>query len=119
MKIAIATDGEIVSGHFGHCRTYTIFTVENGAIALREELMNPGHQPGVLPALLAGHQVTHVLAGGMGPKAVDLFCANNIKVILGVQGPVDTVIDDFLAGKIAPGQSSCNHGDGDHECGGH
>ncbi len=113
MKVAIAKDGECVSEHFGHCEEYEVFVVENSIITSRENLANPGHEPGKLPAFLAGHHVTHVLAGGMGPKAVDLFCANNIEVFLGVRGDIETVIRAFLAGKIAQGESSCNH---THEC---
>jgi predicted Fe-Mo cluster-binding NifX family protein len=114
MKVAIAKDGEYVSGHFGHCKEYALFVVENSEITSQEILVSPGHEPGKLPALLAEHKVTHVLAGGMGPKAVDLFCANNIEVFLGVQGQIETVIRDFMAGKIAQGESSCTHGP-DHE----
>jgi predicted Fe-Mo cluster-binding NifX family protein len=54
----------------------------------------------------------------MGPRAVDLFCQNNIEVFLGVRGEIETVIRDFMAGKIAQGESSCSHGP-DHECSGH
>jgi predicted Fe-Mo cluster-binding NifX family protein len=114
MKVAIAKDGDSVSGHFGHCPEYALFVVENSEITSQEILVSPGHEPGRLPALLAGHQVTHVLAGGMGPKAVDLFCAHHIEVFLGVQGQIETVIRDFIAGEIAQGESSCTHGP-DHE----
>jgi len=116
MKLAIATDGDSVSEHFGHCRMYTLYTIDNGSITLREELMSPGHEPGVLPSFLAGHKVTHVIAGGMGPRAVDLFCENNIEVFLGISGKVDETAQAFLAGRITPGQSSCTHHEGDHEC---
>jgi predicted Fe-Mo cluster-binding NifX family protein len=118
MKVAIAKDGDEVSGHFGHCSEYAVFNVENKKITKTEILESPGHEPGKLPAFLAGHQVTHVIAGGMGPRAVDLFCANNIEVFIGVRGPIDTVISDFVAGKIAQGESSCTHGP-DHEGCGH
>jgi predicted Fe-Mo cluster-binding NifX family protein len=114
MKVAIAQDGDEVSGHFGHCQHYILFTVENGKITHRVDLPNPGHEPGRLPALLAEHQVTHVVVGGMGPKAVDLFCANNIEVYLGIRGKIDTVINEFIAGRITSGESSCHH---THECG--
>jgi predicted Fe-Mo cluster-binding NifX family protein len=117
MKVAIAKEGDEVSGHFGHCTEYALFNVEKNKITKTEILQSPGHEPGRLPVFLAEHQVTHVLAGGMGPKAVDLFCANNIDVFLGISGPIDSVISDFIAGKIVPGQSSCTHGP-DHEgCG--
>jgi predicted Fe-Mo cluster-binding NifX family protein len=114
MKVAIAKDGDEVSGHFGQCAEYALFTIQDTTITKKEILKSPGHEPGRLPALLAQHHVTHVLAGGMGPKAVDLFCANNIEVFLGISGKIDSVIQDFIAGKVIPGQSSCHH---THECG--
>lgn len=115
MKVAIAKDGDTVSAHFGHCSEYAVFTVENGKITKNTVLPSPGHEPGRLPAFLADHNVTHVLAGGMGPRAVELFCANNIEVFLGISGQIDQVIHDFIAGKITPGESSCTHGP-DHVC---
>jgi predicted Fe-Mo cluster-binding NifX family protein len=118
MKVAIAKEGEMVSEHFGHCTEYAVFVIEKSKITSREILESPGHEPGKLPPFLASHKVTHVLAGGMGPRAVDLFCENNIEVFLGVRGKIETVIKDFLAGKIAQGESSCTHGP-DHECSGH
>ncbi|MFA5331197.1 MAG: NifB/NifX family molybdenum-iron cluster-binding protein [Methanoregula sp.] len=113
MKVAIAKEGNSVSQHFGHCPEYALYDIENKTVTKTELLKSPGHEPGKLPALLAEHKVTHVLAGGMGPAAVNLFCQNNIDVILGVTGPVDTVIQDFINGKISPGKSSCDHS---HEC---
>ena len=85
MKVAIAKEGDLVSEHFGHCTEYALFVIENSKITSREILESPGHEPGKLPPFLASHKVTHVLAGGMGPRAVDLFCANNIEVFLGVR----------------------------------
>lgn len=117
MKVAIAKDGDFVSEHFGHCSEYALFVVDNAKITSQDILVSPGHEPGKLPALLAEHKVTHVLAGGMGPKAVDLFCANNIEVFLGVGGTIDQTIQDFIAGNIAQGESSCTHGPDHEECG--
>ena len=105
MKVAIAKEGDMVSEHFGHCTEYAVFVIEKSKITSREILESPGHEPGKLPPFLASHKVTHVLAGGMGPRAVDLFCTNNIEVFLGVRGKIETVIKDFMAGKIAQGES--------------
>lgn len=115
VKIAIACENSRVSEHFGHCSTYSLYSVENGVIFRREELQSPGHQPGALPPFLASHDVTHVIAGGMGPRAVDLFQQHGIQVVLGISGPVDLVAQDFIAGRIIPGVSSCHHTDG-HSC---
>jgi predicted Fe-Mo cluster-binding NifX family protein len=115
MKIAIARDGSYVSQHFGHCEGYAIYYVKDGIIFRQEDLESPGHQPGVLPGFLAEHQVTHILAGGMGPRAVDLFHEQGIEVIIGVSGPVDRIAQDLIAGRIVPGESSCTHEEG-HSC---
>ena len=29
MKIAVASDGKLVSGHFGHCEGFTIYNVDD------------------------------------------------------------------------------------------
>jgi predicted Fe-Mo cluster-binding NifX family protein len=115
VKIAIASEGSRVSEHFGHCSTYSLYSVENGVIFHREVLESPGHQPGILPPFLASHNVTHVIAGGMGPRAVELFQQHGIQVILGIAGPVDLVAQEFIAGRIVPGVSSCHHTEG-HSC---
>jgi len=119
MKVAIAKEGDEVSEHFGHCREYAVFDVSDRKITNKKILQSPGHEPGRLPAFLAEHKVTHVLAGGMGPRAVDLFCAHNIEVFLGISGPIDSVIRNFIDGKIIPGKSSCTHGEEGHEGCGH
>ena len=108
MKVGIANDGGMVSPHFGHCREYSIYTVENGTFS-RRDINNPGHQPGALPALLKQEGVTHVIAGGMGPKAVEIFSSHGIQVLIGVSGEVDSVMKDFLAGNIVSGESTCHH----------
>jgi predicted Fe-Mo cluster-binding NifX family protein len=117
MRIAIAQDGNQVSGHFGHCEAYAIFDVEGSIIYRRDDLLSPGHKPGQLPIFLAGHGVNLVIAGGMGPRAVDLFHENGIEVLLGISGNVDYVAQDYIAGRLSPGESSCHHEDGE-ECDG-
>ncbi|NLB00716.1 MAG: dinitrogenase iron-molybdenum cofactor biosynthesis protein [Methanomicrobiales archaeon] len=118
MRIAIAQDGNKVSEHFGHCECYAIFDVEDSIIYRRDDLPSPGHEPGKLPVFLAGHGVNLIIAGGMGPRAVELFHGNGIQVLLGVSGNTDYVAQDYIAGRLTPGKSSCHHEDGD-ECDGH
>ena len=111
MKIAISTDNGRVSAHFGRCPSYTIVDIEDGRIVGRLEISNPGHQPGFLPRFLADKGINAIIAGGMGPRAVELFCDNNIEVFVGISGPIDEVIEDFVAGNIVSGESSCTHGE--------
>jgi len=109
MKIGIAKEGTIVSPHFGHCEGYAIFSIENGAISRRVDIPNPGHQPGVLPALLAREGVNLVIAGGMGPRAIDLFHSHGIEVCTGVEGEIDAIIQAYLGGTLCSGMSTCHH----------
>ncbi len=127
MKIAIATDQDQVSAHFGHCACYTLFEVEESGtekkILSRTTIDTPAHQPGMLPGFLHEKGADVVIAGGMGPRAQDLFMELNIRPYIGVTGKIDDVIRDFLAGKMQMGESLCDHSHGDgshhHDCNHH
>lgn len=112
MKVAISTENGYVSSHFGRCPSYTIVEIREGKITGREEIPNPGHQPGFLPGYLAERGVHCIIAGGMGPRAQDLFAQNNIETITGVQGQIDDVIEKFLKNELEAGEDLCDHGHG-------
>ncbi len=107
MRIAIATEDGAVAQHFGKCPEYMLFDVENGKIEKKTALANPGHEPGVLPGFLASHGVGCIISGGMGPRAIGLFKDNNIKVVTGAEGDVDSVIARYLDGTLDLGDSAC------------
>ena len=121
-KIAIATENSQVSAHFGRCQSYTIFEVEGKEITGKNVVDTPGHQPGMLPRFLNEKGVNFVIAGGMGPRAQNLFREMTIEPIIGASGKVDDVIQDFLNGTLEIGDSLCDHGAGgnhDHDCHNH
>ncbi|HOU80273.1 MAG: NifB/NifX family molybdenum-iron cluster-binding protein [Methanoregulaceae archaeon] len=108
-RVAIAVDGNGVSSHFGHCEKFTVYHIRNREIFHHEIILNPGHEPGKLPRLLASCGVTDILAGGMGMKAVQLFEEQGIHVMCGITGPVDQVIRAFCEDRITAGESTCHH----------
>jgi predicted Fe-Mo cluster-binding NifX family protein len=108
-RIAIAADGTGVSSHFGHCEKFAIYHVRDKEIIHQECVVSPGHEPGKLPRLLATRGITHVLAGGMGMRAIQLFEEQGIGIVLGIQGPVDEVAECFAQDKIVSGESMCSH----------
>jgi predicted Fe-Mo cluster-binding NifX family protein len=122
LKIAVATEGDYVAGHFGHCPEFTIAEVAHGEIKSQLTIPNPGHQPGFLPGYLRDLGVTHIIAGGMGPRAQELFSGRGIVPLVGVRGPVAEALSAFLTGKLRTGPSLCTHGTGGyghgHNCGG-
>lgn len=120
-RIAIATEGNEVAQHFGRCQSYTLVDIEDGKVVNKTLIANPGHQPGFLPRFLAEKGAKCIIAGGMGPRAQDLFAEQGIASIIGVMGTVDEVIESYLTNALVAGDSFCSHGEGghDHECGHH
>ncbi|MCK4761789.1 MAG: NifB/NifX family molybdenum-iron cluster-binding protein [Candidatus Aminicenantes bacterium] len=117
MKIAISTENNQVSAHFGRCPNYTLFEAEDKKVTGKTVIDTPGHQPGVLPGFLNEHGVNYVIAGGMGPRAQDLFRQMNIEPIIGITGCVDDVVQAFLNGTLQSGESLCTQNSQDHhEC---
>ena len=119
MKVAIATDQGFVSAHFGRCPSYTIYEVVDGKVQQREEIDNPGHQPGFLPRYLSERGVNVIIAGGMGPRAQGLFAQNQITTVLGIQGPVDEIITSFINQELEAGEDLCDHEHSHDECADH
>ena len=112
MRIAISTDGEYVSAHFGRCPTFTIIDIENGAVAKRETLDNPGHQPGFIPQFLHEKGVECIVCGGMGRRAMGFFGEYSIQTMLGVTGRIEEVVQSLLSGTLVGGESLCRPGAG-------
>jgi predicted Fe-Mo cluster-binding NifX family protein len=109
MKVAISTDQGYVSAHFGRCLSYTIVEIKEGQVLSREEIPNPGHQPGFLPQYLSERGVNCIVTGGMGPRAQGLFAQKNIESVIGVQGAVDEVIEKFINQELEVGDDLCGH----------
>jgi predicted Fe-Mo cluster-binding NifX family protein len=116
MKIAIAKDGNEVSGHFGHCEGFEIAQIEDKNVLNREFLPNPGHKPGFLPKYLAERDVNVIVSGGMGATAQELFARNNINVIVGAKGNLDDVINEYVNGKLKSTNSVCREHQHEGHC---
>lgn len=112
MKIAISTDGEYVSEHFGRCPSFTLADIEEGKLISKKVIDNPGHHPGYLPQFLSKKGVNCMVAGGMGMRAKELFKDVNIDIILGVEGKIDSIIDKIISDTLEGGKSLCKPGAG-------
>ncbi|MDI3543477.1 MAG: hypothetical protein PWP57_1082 [Candidatus Atribacteria bacterium] len=122
MKIAISTEGNFVSPHFGRCLFFTIIDLEEGKIIKKEVIANPGHEPGFIPQFLRQLGVECIIAGGAGKRATNLFQEFGIQAILGVTGSVDEVIEKLKDGSLEGGESLCQpglgkgHSENEEEC---
>ncbi len=105
-------DGEM-SMHFGRCPAYLIaYVTDDNQIEKTEVVENPyfgQHVPGQVPGFIKSLGADVMIAGGMGPKAIDMFQGFGIDVVTGVGGKVSNVLQAYLDGKIS-GAASCGHG---------
>ena len=112
MRVAIATEGDLISAHFGRCPVFTIIDIENGKVLNKTELSNPGHQPGLIPQFLKEKGVECIIAGGMGMRAISLFEQYGIKTLMGISGKIIDVIEQLIRGELKGGESLCRPGSG-------
>ena len=127
MKIAIPTnDGINISAHFGRCREFLIFEVQNGQVKLIETRINAGcHEHGSGSSDGGAQQHSHsgfverlrdcdtVLCGGIGAGAVEALKAGGIPVVLvDTAGSAEQIVTAFQSGALRPasgGMCQCQH----------
>ena len=112
VKLGISTDNGQVAQHFGRCPQFTIVEIEDDEVKSKEVLDNPGHAPGKVPKFINDQGCDMMIAGGMGRKAQGYFQDFGIDWIVGVQGDIDQVIEDFIKGTLQSGESLCVRGEG-------
>jgi len=109
VKVAIAVEAGQVAPHFGRCQSYLVAEVQDGRIGIRQQVESPGHEPGVLPAMLHDLGVGCVIAGGMGPRAQGMFEQYGISTIVGVAGAAQDALSQFADGTLEGGATLCDH----------
>lgn len=119
MKIAVASDKNMVTGHFGHCEHFHIYDAANGKVVAAETVANPGHKPGFLPNFLNDLGIKVIISGGMGGGAVDIFNSKGIEVIVGASGEAQKVAEMYLSGMLKSTGSVCHDHHHADSCGNH
>lgn len=118
IKIAVASEGPMVTEHFGHCVNFNIFEAENNQITKSGSLPNPGHRPGFLPNYLGDLGVNVIISGGMGGGAIEIFNGRGIEVITGASGIAKKAAEAYLKGALKSSGSVCHQHQHHDECGG-
>ena len=117
MKIAVASEGTMVTEHFGHCEGFAIFEAENRQIESKTFIPNPGHRPGFLPVFLHEKGVDVIISGGMGGGAVDIFNEKGVEVVTGASGEAEIAAANYLRGRLTSTGSVCHEHQHADECG--
>ena len=125
MKVAIPTENGAVCPHFGHCEVFTIVDVdpETGELSEVRTMNPPPHERGVIPAWLNQLGCTHIIAGGMGHRALALFQQSGVQVVSGTPAmKAEEAVKALLNGQLEGGANPCNdpgfrrHGHGTGDC---
>ena len=112
-------EGE-VGAHFGRCPYYVLVETNDHTVTGSRVVANPyfdGHRPGVMPRFIRELGSNVIIAGGMGPKAIEMFHGFGIDVATGVTGSVSSVLGAYLRGEHR-GVVPCAH-DHPDSCGEH
>jgi len=102
-----------ISGHFGRCPYYAVLEVQEGKVkepvkVIANPYFSSHGEPGQVPSFLKEQGIEVIIAGGMGPRAVQFFSQLTIKVVTGASGKVKEAVDSFLKGELK-GSESCHY----------
>jgi predicted Fe-Mo cluster-binding NifX family protein len=117
MKIVFASEDNqglkgSLSAHFGRCPYYTMVEVEGDKVLGTKVIANPyftNHVPGVVPQFINEQGARVMIAGGMGPRAIELFNQFGIEAITtGMHSSLEDILNAYLRGEIN-GATGCEH----------
>ena len=112
MRFAVPTSDGLLCPHFGHCQEFTLIDVDKASKRVLNMTIIPApeHEPGLLPAWLADKGASHIIAGGMGSKAQQLFTEQGVSVVTGApMVEPETVVRQFLDDALVTGENVCDH----------
>ena len=119
LKLAVPTRAGQVDEHFGHCESFTIYSLDDAKAVVGQERFTPPPACGCKSNLirtLVEMGVSVLIAGNMGEGAVMRLGQAGIKVFRGAKGDVGEAVQAWIDGKLVDSKVIClEHGAG-HEC---
>ena len=119
MRVVIPMQQGRFSEHFGGADAFAFYTVDMASQTVAERVVGspPEHGRGIYPMWLRSQGAEVIVAGGMGPRAIDMLAQHGIDVVLGVQGTdPDTVVRQYVSGTLQATGEVC-HDHSYHDCG--
>jgi tRNA-Thr(GGU) m(6)t(6)A37 methyltransferase TsaA len=110
VTIAVPMAQGAFSSHFGGADQFALFQADEatGTILSTRIEAPPPHEQGAFPVWLNSQGVGAVLAGGMGPRAVQMLEGFGMRTILGIQsGQPEALVRMYLRGNLKSSQSAC------------
>lgn len=110
VKLAIPSEDNKLSSHFGHCKQFAIYNINDNKVVEKKFVDTPEHTPGAFPKFLNDLGIEVVIAGGMGNKAQTHFKNQGIELITGATDDnLDNLIQLYLDGRIKSKEVKCDH----------
>mgnify|MGYP000949135768 CR=1 FL=1 len=101
-----------VSQHFGQCRYFCVVDLDGKTVKNVAVVPNTAQHGGggcVAVDELLRHNITHVIAGGMGMGAQQKFAAAGVK-IFGYAGKAEDALNEFLKNALGGLDACREHG---------
>lgn len=114
MKIAVPKDGNLISSHFGHSEGFVVFEIDNDTIKSQKTIMNGDLKGREMAILLADYHVDTMIVGGIGENAKNNLEKNKIKVLVGANGNIDKIIQDYIDGNLFLNNEVCTEHEPNH-----
>ena len=98
---ACGFDGK-VSAQLGRSPFFLMAEADGRMATVSKVVPNPcsgAHRPGAVPRFVRDLGADVIIAGGMGPGAIEIFERFGIEVATGVNGTVATVLGAYLSGE--------------------
>ncbi len=120
MKIATTYENGEIYGHFGHCKEFKIYDIENGEIVSSKVMDAPGNGHSSSVQFLVDNDVYALICGGIGHAAVAGLQEKFIEVYGGCSGNCDERVMEFLGKSLNYSQNPqcAGHDSLEHTCGG-
>jgi len=112
MKVAIPTVGTRVDEHFGHARSFTIFTLYDANEVTEDETFFPPSDYGcksTVAVTMPAKGVSAMLAGNIGQGVINKMAEHGITIIRGRKNTIRDVPIRWTNGKIKDQNILCNH----------
>lgn len=93
-------DGVNLEKHFGHSDKFVVYTIENGAVLLKDIIEKVEKVHGAAAKLLKEKNINILITGHMASTVYESVKNNGIEIILGIEGNIENVLKAYLEGTI-------------------
>ncbi|MEF2561011.1 MAG: NifB/NifX family molybdenum-iron cluster-binding protein [Eggerthellaceae bacterium] len=102
MRIAVASEGLDVSGHFSCCTNFNYYKIENGEMVDSRNLPSQGHLCGSQANFLRQIEVKVLICGCISEKEAQSMTNAGITVVPGAHGRAFNATEAYLKGELLP-----------------